>query len=191
MPVSLAVLAGPHGSLAEPGVAAPDEEAEMDESGRDPYAPRSREFAETTAGTPPSARGGRSNKPRRRVLDDLRPLVRDGRYRLARHAVRHAAAEGFTERDIVATVLHGRELVRYVEDERLLVLGWLPVSAEVKLPLHVVLEFAKPRFVDVVTAFIPRDPHRPLSRSRLAEVLRWDGHEPLAELHGQDVGGKR
>ncbi len=189
--MSLAVLAGAHGSLAEPGVAAPSEEAEMDESGRDPYAPRSREIAETTAGTPPAARRGRSTKPRRRVLDDLRPLVRDGRYRLARHAVRHAAAEGFTERDIVATVLHGRELVRYVEDERLLVLGWLPVSAEVKLPLHVVLEFARPRFVDVVTAFIPRDPHRPLSRSRLAEVVRWDGHEPQAELHGQDAGGKR
>lgn len=168
----------------------------MDESGRDPYAPRSAGAPEAAARSAPSTRGPRANKPhankpRRRVLDDLRPLVRDGSYRLARHAVRHAAAEGFTERDIVATVLHGRELVRYVEDERLLVLGWLPVSVEVKLPLHVVLEFAKPRFVDVVTAFIPRDPHRPLSRSRLAEVLRWDGHEPLAELHGQDASSKR
>ncbi|NBC94891.1 MAG: DUF4258 domain-containing protein [Deinococcus-Thermus bacterium] len=107
------------------------------------------------------------------------------------HAVRHAAAEGFTERDIVATVLHGRELVRYLEDERLLVLGWLPVSAQVKLPLHVVLEFARPRFVEVVTAFIPRDPHRAPSRARLAEVLRWDGHEPRVDIEGQDEGGKR
>jgi hypothetical protein len=125
------------------------------------------------------------------VLEDLRPLVRDGRYRIAPHAARHAAAEGFTERDIVATVLHGRELVRYLEDERLLVLGWLPVSAQVKLPLHVVLEFAKPRFVDVVTAFIPRDPHRAPSRARLAEALRWDGHEPRVELEGQSDEGSR
>lgn len=168
----------------------------MDESSRDPYAPRSRGTSRATAMRPPSShgrsgRGRAANGPRRRVLDDLRPLVRDGRYRLARHAVRHASTEGFTERDIVATVLHGRELVRYVDDERLLVLGWLPVSAEVKLPLHVVLEFAKPRFVDVVTAFIPRDPHRVPSRARLAEVLRWDGHEPACEVHGQDASGKR
>jgi len=188
--VSVAVLSDLRGSLTRPGVAQPSEEAEMDESSRDPYAPRPR-GASATPRRPPSHHERSANPIRRRVLDDLRPLVRDGRYRLVRHAVRHAATEGFTERDIVATVLHGRELVRYVEDERLLVLGWLPVSAEVNLPLHVVLEFAKPRFVDVVTAFIPRDPHRPLSRSRLAEVLRWDGHEPFAEMHGQDASGKR
>ena len=159
----------------------------MDESGRDPYAPR-------PPGGPPR-RGVHARRtprrPKRRALEELRPLVRDGRFRIGPHAVRHASAEGFTERDIVATVLHGRELVRYLEDERLLVLGWLPVSAQVKLPLHVVLEFARPRFVEVVTAFIPRDPHRAPSRARLAEVLRWDGHEPRVEIEGQDAGGKR
>ena len=160
----------------------------MDESGRDPSAPRP---AGTPRRSPPRPATRPPRRPRRRGLDDLRPLVRDGRFRIARHAVRHAAAEGFTERDIVATVLHGRELVRYLEDERLLVLGWLPVSSEVKLPLHVVLEFAKPRFVEVVTAFIPRDPHRVLSRARLAEVLRWDGHEPRSDVQGQDGGDRR
>lgn len=159
----------------------------MDESGRDPYAPRP---SGNRQQRPPRTPASTVNRPRRRELVDLRPLVREGRYRVCRHASRHAAAEGFTERDIVATVLHGRELVRYLEDERLLVLGWLPVSAEVKLPLHVVLEFSKPRFVEVITAFIPTDPHRAISRSRLAEVLRWDGHQPVAELHGQS-GGKR
>jgi hypothetical protein len=149
------------------------------DSDRDPDAPRDAR---------PRRRPGRP--PKRRTLEDLRPLVRDGRYRIARHAVRHAAAEGFTERDIVATILHGRELVRYLEDERLLVLGWLPVSAEVKLPLHVVLEFVKPRFVEVVTAFIPRDPHRAISRTRLAEVLRWDGHESVATREGQEGGSR-
>lgn len=154
----------------------------MDESDRDPDAAR----AQRDRRAPRRAPG----RPKRRVLEDLKPLVRDGRYRIARHAVRHAAAEGFTERDIVATILHGRELVRYLEDERLLVLGWLPVSAEVKLPLHVVLEFSRPRFVEVVTAFIPRDPHRAISRTRLAEVLRWDGHEPVATRDGQDGGSR-
>ena len=155
----------------------------MDDSDHDPRSPRP---PGPRAPAPRQARPGR--RPKRRVLDDLRPHVREGRYRIARHAVRHAAAEGFTERDIVATVLHGRELVRYLEDERLLVLGWLPVSADVRLPLHVVLEFSKPRFVEVVTAFIPRDPHRAISRARLAEVLRWDGSGPVATIEGQEEG---
>lgn len=155
----------------------------MDESDRDPRSPPS---SGPRRPTPRPRSSGR--RPKRRVLDDLRPHVREGRYRIARHAVRHAAAEGFTERDIVATVLHGRELVRYLEDERLLVLGWLPVSSDVRLPLHVVLEFSQARFVDVVTAFIPRDPHRAISRARLAEVLRWDGSGPDARIEGQEDG---
>lgn len=160
----------------------------MDESSRDPYAPRPPARRERRPGRPPRRGAAR---PRRRALDELRPLVRAGRYRIGRHANRHATSEGFTEHDIVATVLHGRELVRYLEDERLLVLGWLPVSSEVRLPLHVVLEFSRPRFVDVVTAFIPHDPHRVLSRARLAEVLRWDGHEVRRERVGEPHKGRR
>lgn len=157
----------------------------MDDPGRDPRlesrGPPPRERRERADGGP-----GTGRRPRRRCLDDLRPLVRRGHYRIGRHAARHAATEGFTEPDIVATVLHGRELMRYVRDERLLVLGWLPVSREVRLPLHVVLEFSRPRWVDVVTAFIPDDPHRVASRRRLAEALRWDAHEPRRELVGED-----
>ena len=104
--------------------------------------------------------------------------MRAGQYRLGPHARRHAAAEGFTEHDVVATVLHGRELARYLQDERLLVMGWVPVSRSVRIALHVVLEYRTARWVDVVTAFIPADPHRAVSRSRLAELLRHDLHEP-------------
>ncbi|MFO7546085.1 MAG: DUF4258 domain-containing protein [Trueperaceae bacterium] len=113
-------------------------------------------------------------RPRVRSLPDLVPLVRQGRYRIGSHAVRHATCEGFTEHDIVHTVLFGREMMRYVEDERLLVLGYLPVSADVRIPLHVVLEYRTHRWVDVVTAYIPDDPHRVVSRARLAEWLRYD-----------------
>lgn len=133
----------------------------------------------------PASRPTSRKTKKRRTLEDLKPHVRDGRYRLARHAVRHATAEGFTEQDVVATLLMGRELVRYLEDERLLVLGWLAVSPSVRVPLHVVAEFSKPRFVEVVTAFIPDDPHRALSRERLAEVLRWDKARLETEIQGR------
>lgn len=130
---------------------------------------------------PPPGPGQAAARPKRRTLHDLRPLVRAGQYRLGPHARRHAAAEGFTEHDVVATVLHGRELARYLDDQRLLVMGWVPVSPSVRIALHVVLEYRKQRWVDVVTAFIPTDPHRAVSRTRLAELLRHDLHDTRVE----------
>lgn len=114
--------------------------------------------------------------------------MRAGQYRLGPHAARHAACEGFAERDVVDAVLFGRELVRYRDDERLLLLGYMAVSREVRIPLHVVLEFSRARWVDVVTAFIPTEPHRPISRRRLAEILRHDRHEP--SVRPQRPGGR-
>jgi hypothetical protein len=108
--------------------------------------------------------------------------VRAGQYRLGPHATRHAACEGFVERDVVDAVLFGRELMRYLADERLLVLGYVSVSRAVRIPLHVVLEYRRSRWVDVVTAFIPDEPHRPVSRRRLAEILRYDRHEATVRL---------
>ncbi len=110
-----------------------------------------------------------------RRLSDLVPYLREGRYRLGPHVARHMRAEGFTELDVVRALEYGRELAVYPEDARMLVLGYIVVSPRLKLPLHVVVEYRKPRFVDVVTAFIPREPHRVYSRARLALLLRFDG----------------
>ncbi len=110
-----------------------------------------------------------------RRLADLVPYVREGRYRIGPHVARHMRAEGFTELDVVRAVEYGRELAVYPEDARMLVLGYIVVSPRLKLPLHVVLEYRKPRFVDIVTAFIPREPHRVYSRARLALLVRFDG----------------
>lgn len=125
---------------------------------------------------------------RKRTLSDLQPLVRDGRYRIGPHASKHATCEGFTERDIVAAVFYGRELMRYIQDERLLVLGFIRPSPEVHIPLHVVLDYSTPRWVDVVTAFIPMEPHRVVSRTRLAEALRYDRHVPDSRWVGPGAG---
>ena len=122
---------------------------------------------------------------RRRTLADLRPLVKEGKYRIAPHAVKHAFSEGFTEKDIVGAILYGKELLRYIEDERMLVLGYMVVSPEVKIPLHVVLEHKLPRHVEIVTAFIPKEAHRVMSRDRLAEFLRHDRHEVEVKIIGK------
>lgn len=123
-------------------------------------------------------------RPKVRTLEELRPYVKAGRYRICSHAAKHATCEGFTEQDIVGVMLYGKELLRYTQDERLLALGYMYPSPNVKIPLHVVLEYAKPRWVDVVTAFIPQEAHRVVSRARLAQMLRHDRHE----LRVQEVG---
>lgn len=119
---------------------------------------------------PPS----RSKRLRVRTLPELRPLLQEGRYRIGPHALRHASCEGFAEKDMVAAALYGQELVRYLEDERLLALGYICPGPGVKIPLHVVLEYSRPRAVDIVTAYIPKEAHRVVSRARLAELLRYD-----------------
>ncbi len=126
-----------------------------------------------------------SKRPKVRTLSDLQPLVRAGRYRICSHAAKHAACEGFTEKDMVAALLYGRELLRYVQDERLLVLGFIQPSPAVRIPLHVVVEYAKPRHVDVVTAFIPAEAHRVVSRARLAELLRYDREDRRVRRVGE------
>jgi hypothetical protein len=120
-----------------------------------------------------------------RKLEQLRPLVREGRYRIGSHASKHAVCEGFSEQDMVEVILSGNELLHYWEDKRLLVLGYIELSVTVKIPLHVVMEYGKPRWVDVVTAFIPAEPHQITSRTRLAELLRHDRHEKRARRVGQ------
>ncbi len=125
-------------------------------------------------------------RPRVRTLPELRPLVQEGRYRVGPHAFRHASCEGFAEKDMVAAALYGQELVRYLQDERLLALGYIHPSPEVRIPLHVVLEYSRPRWVDIVTAYIPVKAHQAVSRTRLAELLRYD-RPPKRRQEGRGV----
>lgn len=135
------------------------------------------------------------SRPKVRTLEELRPHIKAGRYRIGAHATKHAHCEGFTERDMVAALLFGKELLRYCQDERLLALGYICPSPVVQIPLHVVVEYTKPRWVDIVTAFIPQEAHRVVSRTRLAEMLRHDQHEVKSRLVGaarrQEAGALR
>ena len=122
-----------------------------------------------------------------RRLRDLLPHLEEGRYRLGPHVVRHMRSEGFSELELLRALRFGRELAIYPEDERILVLGYIVASPRLKIPLHIVLEYKKPRFVDIVTAFIPDEPHRVYSRARLAKLLRFDG----GRWHEEWVGPRR
>ncbi|GEM90129.1 DUF4258 domain-containing protein [Oceanithermus desulfurans] len=122
--------------------------------------------------------------PKIRRLHTLLEHIEAGRYRLGPHVARHMLQEGFLERDVLTALRWGRELAVYPEDARMLVLGYMVFGGRVKLPLHVVLEYAKPRWVDIVTTFIPERPHRVYSRARLAALLRFDGGREAVEWAG-------
>lgn len=112
----------------------------------------------------------------------LRDAVFEGRYEIKAHAQQHARAEGFLEQDIVQVLDTGRVRAVYPEDRRWLVCGYFETHG-FRLPLHVVVELHEDgRWIDVVTAFVPKHPHQVVSRSRLAVMLRWDQTEAQHKL---------
>ncbi|MER3482952.1 MAG: hypothetical protein C4332_07175 [Meiothermus sp.] len=114
-------------------------------------------------------------RPRIRRLEELLPFIREGRYRIGPHVAKHMLQEGFIEHDVLQAVEWGRELAVYPEESRMLVLGYMVFPPQLRLPLHVVLEYKENRQVDIVTAFIPKKPHQVYSRARIAAILRFDG----------------
>ncbi len=108
---------------------------------------------------------------RRESLIDLQELLWHGRYSVKSHAARHARAEGFTEADMVHVLENGRELAVYPEDCRMLVLGYISFSPQLHIPLHVVVDYSPYRWLDIVTAYIPDQPYRVISRERVAILV--------------------
>jgi len=109
-----------------------------------------------------------------RAHQRLRDAIFDGNYEIKPHAQQHARGEGFLEQDIIQVLDTGRVRAVYPEDRRWLVCGYFDAHGYT-LPLHVVVELKEDgRWIDVVTAFVPKHPHHIVSRSRLALMLRWD-----------------
>lgn len=108
-----------------------------------------------------------------RAHGKLREAVYDGLYRIGPHATQHARAEGFLEHDIMNVLLAGRVRAVYPEDHRWLVCGRFD-ACNVSLPLHVVVQHHRDGQIDIVTAFVPKQPHHIISRARLAVMLRYD-----------------
>lgn len=114
----------------------------------------------------------RNSKIRR--LEELVPHIREGRYRIGSHVAKHMLQEGFIETDVLRAVEWGKERAIYVEDSRMLVSGEMVFPPSFRLPLHVILEFSDARWVDIVTAFIPKKPHQIYSRGRVAALLKYE-----------------
>lgn len=126
-----------------------------------------------------------------RAHRQLREAVYDSRYHICPHAIQHARAEGFLEHDIMHVLLSGRVRAVYPEDHRWLVCGFFEAHG-ISLPLHVAVQHYRDGHIDIVTAFVPKNPHHLISRARLALLLRYDDEQVRARTAqvGNKVGYK-
>ncbi|MFB0639017.1 DUF4258 domain-containing protein [Deinococcus radiodurans] len=126
-----------------------------------------------------------------RALRQLRDAVYDSRYHVCPHAVQHARAEGFMESDIMDVLLTGRVRAVYPEDHRWLVCGYFEAHG-IRLPLHVAVQHYRDGHIDIVTAFVPKNPHHIISRARLALLVRYDDEQVRSKeaVKGNKVGYK-
>jgi len=93
------------------------------------------------------------------LLERLKRLIGERKYRLRIHAVRHMIEEGFTEEGMVEAVIgRSKILENYPDESRCLMFGYFRISERVTSPLHIVCDYSTERFVDVITAYIPQEP---------------------------------
>lgn len=92
------------------------------------------------------------------MIAQIKKLVRQKKYRVRIHAVRHMIEEGFDENNVIAAIEDGKVLEDYFDDKRCLLLGYFNLFPKVKLPLHIVCDYSEKELVDIVTAYIPQKP---------------------------------
>lgn len=93
------------------------------------------------------------------LLSKLKALLEKGKYRIRIHAVRHMTEEGFSEDDVLETLLGKcRILESYPGESRCLIAGYFRLSDKIHCPLHVVCDYSRDELVDIVTAYIPQKP---------------------------------
>src|SRR5437868_7554196 len=93
------------------------------------------------------------------LLAKIKALIEAKKYRVRLHAVRHMIEEGFSEEDIIKTLIgKSRVLEDYPSEFRCLVSGYFKMSEKVRSPLHIVCDYSSDEVVDIVTAYIPQKP---------------------------------
>lgn len=95
----------------------------------------------------------------RELLEKIRRLIREKKYRVRMHAIRHMIEDGFSEVNIIeASTGKSKILENYPEELRCLLLGSFHVGEKVASPLHIVCDYSKEELLDIVTAYIPQKP---------------------------------
>jgi len=93
------------------------------------------------------------------LLEKIKRLVGEKKYRVRLHTVRHMIEEGFTEENMVEAVTGKSKILENYPDElRCLVLGYFLIGEKVRSPLHIVCDYSKEGLIDIVTAYIPQKP---------------------------------
>ena len=93
------------------------------------------------------------------LLATIKKLVKEERYRIKIHAVRHMIEEGFSEKNMIDAMLgESRIIEMYDEDKRCLILGHFLWDDRIKSPIHVVCDYSNRKLIDIVTAYIPQRP---------------------------------
>jgi len=84
-------------------------------------------------------------------IKQIRVKVSSGHFAVDDHALTEALKEGILVDDMVYAIMHGKIIEDYPERSRCLIFANLPSG----LPLHVVVEYAWPEEVNIITTYIP------------------------------------
>ncbi len=90
-------------------------------------------------------------------IDIIRERVEAKNYLIKSHAVQHALKEGFERAHIVEAILNGKMIEAYPEVKRVLICGRTTLSIRFPVYLHAVCEHADPVYIEIVTAYIPKE----------------------------------
>ena len=85
-------------------------------------------------------------------LEQIRQLVREGKYFYYTHALLEAKKDGVEPEDIVTVILTGEIIEEYPDRKRLLIYGRMAN----RLPLHVVCDHSTANLVIIPTVYVPR-----------------------------------
>ncbi len=88
-------------------------------------------------------------------IEIIREKVRDGNYIFGSHAALHALKEGFEREHILEAMLAGTIIEEYSEEKRALICGKTAISQNVTIYLHAVCEYLNPKYIEIITAYIP------------------------------------
>ena len=102
-------------------------------------------------------------------IEAIRERVRNGKYLLKGHVIRHALKEEFDRSNVEQAILDGRIIDSYPEEQRALICGKTTLPGNVDVYLHVICEYADPVWLEIVTAYIPDESiweHPPVRRRK-------------------------